>query len=67
MWDLLSRFAILLASAWKRSATDGDDALREQLENIEVAAQSTARQNKRKQPSTFHLLNDPSSDPYRLT
>jgi hypothetical protein len=67
LWDLLSRLAISLASAWKRSATDGGRALRDALEDIETVAQATARQNKRKQPSTFQLLNDPPSDPYRLT
>jgi hypothetical protein len=67
LWDLLTRLASSLASAWKRSATDGGSALRDQLENIEAVAQATARQNKRKHPSTFQLLNDPSSDPYRLT
>jgi hypothetical protein len=67
LWDLLSKQVRSLASAWKKSATDGGRALRDQLETIEVVAQATARQNKRKQPSTFQLLNDPSSDPYRLT
>jgi hypothetical protein len=67
LWDLLSKQVCLLASAWKKSATDGGRALRELLETIEIIAQATARQDKRKQPSTFQLLNDPSSDPYRLT
>jgi hypothetical protein len=67
LWDLLSKHVSSLASAWKKSATDGGRMLRDLLETIEVVAQATARQNKRKQPSTFQLLNDPSSDPYRLT
>jgi hypothetical protein len=36
------------------------------LKTIEQITQTTARQNKRKQPSTFGLLNDPASLPYAL-
>lgn len=67
LWDLLSNKVDTLAAAWKASATDGGRALRDLLKTIEVIAQATARQNKRKHPSNFQLLNDPSSDPYRLT
>jgi hypothetical protein len=67
VWDLLSDLTSSLASAWRRSATQGGSELRDYLEEIERVAQATARRNKRKMPGTFELLNDPSSLPYALT
>ena len=37
------------------------------LENLGVVLRATARQNKRKKPSTFELLNDPERLGYFLT
>lgn len=60
-WDLLSGLASMLATSWRCSRE-----LRSTLKTIEQITQTTARQNKRKQPSTFGLLNDPASLPYAL-
>jgi Transposase DDE domain len=63
-WDLISRLATSLAMAWSTWLTDGGNGLRDAIEKIERIAQTTARQNKRKQSSTFELLSDPSRPLY---
>jgi hypothetical protein len=62
VWDLLTRLAWSLATAWSDPSK-----LRTFLEDAQRIAQSTVRQNKRKKPSTFEMLNDPARLPYALT
>ena len=58
----IRRHALLLAVAI------GDRArLAGQIEHLGIILHATARQNKRKRPSAFELLNDPSLLDYRLT
>jgi hypothetical protein len=62
VWDLLTRLTWSLARAWSDPSK-----LRTCLEDVQHIAQSTVRQNKRKKPSTFEMLNDPARLPYALT
>jgi hypothetical protein len=62
VWDLVREEATRIAS----SLSDGN-ALRDCIETIERLAPTTARRDKRKQPSTFEMLCDPSRLPYALT
>jgi hypothetical protein len=58
----IRRHALLLAAAI------GDrERLAEAIERLAVIFRTTARQNKRRKPSTFGLLNDPSRLEYSLT
>jgi len=60
--EAIRRHAVLLAAA------GGDPAkLAAAIENLCVVLRVTARQNKRKKPSTFELLNDPERLEYSLT
>jgi hypothetical protein len=61
-WDMLRRLAWSLAMAWSNSSK-----LRTCLEDAQRLAQATVRQNKRKKPNTFEMLNDPARLPYSLT
>jgi hypothetical protein len=62
VWDLICSMAHSIAIALHHP-----DALTLVLEKLVQMTQSTARQNKRKKPSTFELLNDPEKNPYPLT
>lgn len=60
--EAIRRHVVLLA------ASLGDEArLAAELERLGAVLGSTARQNSRKKPSTFELLNDPSRLGYGLT
>jgi hypothetical protein len=58
----LQRHAVLLMAA-----LDSRDALIAVIERLGGLIRKTARQNKRKSPSTFELLNDPARLGYSLT
>ncbi len=60
--QLIRRHAILIAHSLRHPRR-----LREALETISRAISFTARQNQRKRPNTFELLNDPSLGDYALT
>lgn len=60
--EAIRRHALLLAAAVGAPAR-----LAEEIERLGVVLGSTARQNRRKRPSTFELLNDPSRLEYGLT
>jgi hypothetical protein len=61
-YDAVRKFAVLLAVT-----VQSESRLRETIETIVAAMKSTARQNKRKRPSTFELLNHPEKLDYALT
>ena len=61
-YDGVRKFGILLAATVKL-----ESCLCEAIERIVATMQSTARQNKRKRPSTFELLNHPEKLDYVLT
>ena len=58
----IRRHALLLAAALRGTA-----GLEATLESLGRAVRVTARQNKRRRPSTFELLNNPSLLEYGLT
>jgi hypothetical protein len=62
VWDLICSMARSIAIA-----LNDPHALTLVLETLLKMTQSTTRQNKRKKPSTFDLLNDPEKNPYSLT
>jgi hypothetical protein len=59
VWDIIRDWSNILAATWRDPRM-----LRQSLERILDAAQSAARQNKRKSRSTFEMLNDPSKVTY---
>jgi hypothetical protein len=58
-WDMICKTATSLAMFWNQP-----EQLRGALKAILQMAESAVRQNCRKKPSTFDLLNDPSRLPY---
>ena len=60
--DAVRKFAILIAVTVQCKSL-----LTETIKTIVKATRSTARQNKRKRPSTFELLNNPEKLDYSLT
>jgi len=61
-WDIIRSFALPLAAVLHHRRQ-----LCAMLTLLVNATASTIRQNKRRKPSTFELLNDPSKLPYSLT
>jgi hypothetical protein len=61
-YDAVRKFSILLAVSIK-----SESRLRETIETIAAAMSRTTRQNKRKRPSTFEMLNNPEKLDYGLT
>jgi hypothetical protein len=60
--DAIRQFSILLAAS-----VHHPERLQHALETLMESLQSTVRQNKRKRPSTFELLNNPEKISYALT
>ena len=60
--DAVRKFAVLLAVTLQ-----SESRLSDTIEAIIATMQSVARQNKRKRPSTFELLNNPEKLEYSLT
>ena len=60
--DATRQFAVLLAAGSDQTAM-----LHKAIETMMESLQSTVRQNKRKRPSTFELLNNPEKIGYSLT
>jgi hypothetical protein len=60
-WDMICTAATTLAICWNKP-----DLLRETLKAMLRMAEAAIRQNRRKKPSTFELLNDPTRLPYAV-
>jgi hypothetical protein len=61
VWDMISGWANALAATWRNA-----QMLLQSLECILSTTQCAVRQNKRKAPSAFEMLDDPSKLMYRV-